>query len=586
MRVAPLFLAAGSAACVSVLVAACGEPPTAAIGLVLKTEQGLLDEATSVTLSVFDGDVIACQVDGSAGVIPEGAQTFELQKDGCEGDAVWCGEISLDRDDASKVFYVDVEGPGGILAQGCAAAKIDQDPVTVDIKIIRFVEPGCCNDGTLQAGEQCDSAQIAPSSCDGSAGGECKGVPEDAVCNCDCTTKAIPIDRRADEALAGVDEKSDLVIVFSRGDLELDNALRCAFTDTAGDTVGESDVGVRYLASDTSPFDPIENNDVADPLFVPLQCSDPDGAGDGRRQKSPAMANVSNDSTPLVYLSDEFDIGTFDGYLVNLGPEGCADDPPVVFSSDGTVDNVDIAAGPTGIALIVYGQGGAVQGRFWGQDTGFGEIFEIAQLGGNPRVAGSPVGWAVTYTSASGTDSDGVVARTVNLVSNLPNVGPVIAVNTVTQGAQDQPDVAMLNDGRFAVTWRSGGDVYAQRYSAGGFGSQGDQDGPINTVTDGSQGDPRIEGSGATGTFYVVAWADSGSGEIRGRFLGDATGFLFNSVTGQNDEFTASPVGVIGARSKPGISVGGAASVAIGWQDASAGSAGVYVRRFPLPTSK
>jgi hypothetical protein len=586
MRVAPLLLAAASAAFVSVLVAACGEPPPAAIGLVLKSEQGILDEASSVGLRVFDGDATACEDDGSAGDIPEEAQSFQLTNVGCEGGATWCGEIELDRDDKSKVFYVDVQGPNGLLGQGCGAAKIDQDPVTVDITVIRYVLPGCCNDGTLQAGEQCDSGQPSPNACaDGGAGGECKGVVADAVCNCDCTTKPIPVDRRTDGPAAAPDTKSDLVIAFSRGEAELSNALRCAFTDVANGTVGGGDVAVRYLDADTAPFDPIENNDVADPLFVPLSCDAPDAAGSGRRQRNPAIANVSSDSTALVYLSDEAEVNTFEGYLVNLGPEGCAEDEPVVFSGDGAIDNVDIAAGPTGIALIVFGQDGAVKGRFWGEDTGFGEVFDIAASGGSPRVAGSALGWAVAYTSAS-PDADGVTARTVSLVANMPNVGPEIAVNDVTQGPQDQPDIAMLPDGRFAVAWRSGGDIYAQHFSAGGTKSEGDQAEPTNTSVDGEQATPVIESSGATGSFYVVAWSDAASGEIRSRFLGDVRGYLFNSVTGQNDEFLASPIGQIGTRSKPAISVGGNASVAIGWQDSNPGNAGVHVRRFPLPAAQ
>lgn len=592
MRAFPLLLAAGSALLVSVLIAACGEPPPAAIGLVLKTEQGLLDEASAVNLKVFDGDATACQPDGTAGDIPDTAQSFALAKSAdCPGDSVWCGEIQLDQDDSSKVFYVDVQGPGGLLAQGCGSAKINQNPVEVSIKIVRFVPPGCCNDGELQPGEQCDSAIVAPNACDGGPGGACKGVPEDAVCNCDCKSKAIPVDRRVDAAPASPGTKNEMAIAFSRGEAELSNALRCAFTDSASGVSGGSDVAVRYLDADTAPFDPATQNDLADPLFVPLQCTAPDAAGTGRRQTKPAIANVSSSSTALVYLSDEDTVNSFEGYLLNLGAEGCADDPQVLFSEGGAIDSVDIAAGPPGIALIVYGQGGAVKGRFWGEATGFGETFEIAALGGSPRVAGSATGsgsWAVAYTSSAADPDGGIIARTVALVPpNEHSTGPDIVVNEVTQGVQDQPDVAMLSDGRFAITWRSGGDIFAQRYSAGAIPSEGgDQDAPINSITDGDQGEPTIEGSGATGSFYVVAWSDAASGEIRSRFVADVTGFLFNSVTGQNDEFLVSPIGEVGSRSRPSISVGGNNSVAIGWQDANPGNSGVHVRRFPLPAAQ
>jgi hypothetical protein len=582
MRVVFPVLAVVMPAAAALLAASCSsETPAAAIGLVMKTEAALLDGATSVRLSVFDGEASACGDDGSAGAIPDDAQEFQLGREGCEGGASWCGEIELDRDGSTKVFHVEARGPDGLLAQGCAAATIDQDPLTVAIKVVRYVPPGCCNDGVLQVGEQCDSGVAASLACGAEEPGACGGIVADAVCACDCTTSAVAVDRRAEEPAPPPGQKAELALAFAPGAAELSGALRAAFTDVGPEATGGADVVLRYLTPDAAPFDPVTNADVADPLRIPLACTNPRGSGSGRQQQSPALAPLTQSATALVYRSNEVVSTRFDAFLLHLGGQGCADDAPVrVNPDDVEVTAVDVAGGPAGIALVVYAQGGAVRGRFWSEGSGFADAFEIAAQGSSPRAAGSPMGWVVAYQGPSGNDVDGVVARTV---LQGPQLGPPIAVNLQTQGLQDQPDVAMLPDGRFAVAWRSGGDVLAQRYGADGVAVEGDQQAPVNTTTEGEQSSPVLEGSGASGSFFVAGWAD-GSGAIRARFLGAGAGFLFNSVTGQNDEFDATPSGSAGARTRPALAVGGNGHVAIGWQDDTSG--GVYVRRFPLPTTQ
>lgn len=581
MRVVTPVLAAATPAAAALLVASCSaETPAAAIGLVMKTEAALLDGATSVRLSVFDGDASACAEDGSAGDVPDDAQEFQLGREGCADGATWCGEIELDRDGSSKVFHVAAQGPDGLIAQGCAAATIDQDPLTVSIKVVRYVPPGCCNDGVLQPGEQCDSGVAASLACGEAAPGACGGVVEDAVCACDCTTRPVAVDRRADEPSAPPGDRAELALAFAPGQAELSGALRAAYTDLGAGAEGGADVVLRYLTPDAAPFDPVANADVADPLRIPLACTDPRGPGAGRQQQSPAIAALTPSATVLAYRSNQGSSTRFDAFLVHLGGQGCADGAPVrVNTEDLEVTAVDVAGGPSGIALVVFGQAGAVRGRFWSEGSGFADEFEIAAQGAAPRVAGSAQGWVVTYQGASGNDPDGIVVRTV---LSGPQLGNTVAVNLQTQGVQDQPDVAMLPDGRFAVAWRSGSDVFVQRYAGDGVAVAGDQDAAVGGA-EGAPSTPVIDGSGSTGSFFVVGWADA-TGAVRARFLGGAGGFLFNSVTGQNDAFEATPAGSGGVRTRPAIAVGGSGHVAIGWQDDAAG--GVFVRRFPLPTSQ
>ncbi len=78
----------------------------------------------------------------------------------------------------------------------------------------------------------------------------------------------------------------------------------------------------------------------------------------------------------------------------------------------------------------------------------------------------------------------------------------------------------------------------------------------------------------------MAAWIDSASGQVRGRAIGGSSGFLFNPIDGQTDEFQAS-IANGATRENPTVAIGGAGPwVAIGWDDGTA----VYARRFPTST--
>src|SRR4051794_34631147 len=81
----------------ALLFAACDSRPVS-LGLGLTFPRGLLDQATAVTLSVFDAAGATCDgATGHVGAIPSGAQVFPLNKD-CTGGDLWCATIKLDKD--------------------------------------------------------------------------------------------------------------------------------------------------------------------------------------------------------------------------------------------------------------------------------------------------------------------------------------------------------------------------------------------------------------------------------------------------------------------------------------------------------
>jgi hypothetical protein len=593
---------------------ACGRAP-AEIGFVLRSTDGLLDSATSVQLTVFDASLAKCDASsGHVNAIPSGTgvQGFALDHTGCADGAPWCKTIVLDQDGISKMFAIVAKNASGTLAEGCKVVAIDQDPLAVDIKVQRFNPPPCCNDGQLERGEQCEGAQSALT-CDGTPGGKCMGITADEVCDCNCTSK---------EVLLSVDDgvhppkltngppgsKSSLALSFAPGNAMNPNPLRAVFVNTSPQTIGGSDISVRFMSQDLHTLS--TPTPLALQLQLPLTCSAVVGGGMLRKQTSPSIAIATADTVAIGYSSDEVTGGRSEVYLTAQTLDGCTDVHPCANDTECSTGSCDkqagvcaaaiqlsktatsgagaidarIAAGPSGAVLAVWVRDGQVLGRIWHSDGSLlptqKEVL-IGMAGTHPRVAGFSGGWRVVFEGAGGGDADGVVL--VN-VDPQGNAGAPTRVNAVTDGPQLSPDVALSLDGRGVVTWQSGGDILLQRIDpTGALGSMDDQATPLNTITDGTQEKPAVASGGAAGDFFVVAWDTVEKGNISARIVNADKGFGFNSVTGQNDEFEASQTYVSGHRTSPAVAIGGGGYIVIGWQDDSMASPGIWARRFPLP---
>ena len=587
MRRSRLFLGLVPALPVVIAVGACAEAPVVSLGLVMKAPLGLLDTATRVTLRVFDrGNATCTPATGRVDNAPTGdaVQTFDLQKNGCGEGVAWCKEIELDRDDAEKIFAITAEGSAGVLAEGCAVEKVDQDPLEVTIKVQRFTPPACCNDGAIGKGEQCDLGPEKAMACDGSAAETCGGVQEDAVCRCDCTAQEILLSVKNTTLPAldndGPNTKTHLAMEFCPGIDATKNALRTAYTSTTGS--GGGDILMRFLGADLYPIQ--KPFPLSQQIQLPARCTNLPGSGPALVQQHPSLAPVGLSHVAIVYASDQDATNNFNIYLNAQNEWGCADVAPLKVSTQvsDAQTRPDVAGGPDDAALVVWNRGTGVLGRIW-RTTGAlepaGEI-AIATNGSPPRVAGNKDGWVVVYQGAGDGDGNGIVMVMVKPDGSL---GAPTVVNDATMGLQDQPDVAMLPDGRFIVVWHSGGDVFFQRFDKDGNRVSGSDDQrPVNTTLDGVQHRPKV----AAGLgFFTTVWEDE-RGTIGARFIGGTTGFGYNSVSGQNDAFIANipdAEGTMGFRSEPAVAIGGSGFVAIGWQDDNPNHFGVYVRRFPLP---
>jgi hypothetical protein len=586
-----------------------GTPVSLALGLTFP--QGLIDQATGMTLTVFDASLAKCDLaTGHIDKLPPVDQTqiFPLGKTGCAKGDAWCTTIKLDKDGSNKMFSVVATKAGATIAEGCTSKLIDQDPLPVEIQAHRYSPPRCCGDGKLEPGEQCDSAM--PGSCDGTPATACSGVAEDPVCFCDCTAKEILLSLDDAEApllkngAAGT--KTNLALAFGPGGASNPTMLRAVFENTDKSAVGGADINERFLREDLFPV--TEPHPLGLQLRLPLFCNGvTSGASIPREQRAPALAAASSDTMALVYQSDEANGGQdFDVLLTAQTADGCTDVKPCTTNADcqtscdtiagtckssvqlnvtpGGCTDVHVAAGPSNSVLVTWTRKEGIFGRVWGADGSLmppdSEI-PIAPKGSASRVGGSPFGYRVVFQGNGSGDPDGIFFVNVDAAGKLSGA---TLVNTVTTGVQDQPDIAMLVDGSMLVAWHSGGDILFQRFDVKGKPVTDDQNAPLNTSgvgTDVDQQHPVV--AGANGSF-VVAWETvdaAGVGNITARFVGGSNGFGFNSVTGQNDEFPATDPAQPGDRRHAAVALGN--FTVIGWEDRSLDHHGVFVRRFPPP---
>ena len=339
-------------------------------------------------------------------------------------------------------------------------------------------------------------------------------------------------------------------------------------------------------------------------LRLPLLCSAVTGTGIPREQRAPALAAASSDTMVIVYQSDEIHGGhDYDVVLAAQTADGCADAKPCAASKDcqtecdtvagtckpsvvlnttpGGCSDVHVAAGPAGAVLVTWTRKEGVFGRVWHTDGTVsppnGEI-SLAPSGSASRVAGSPLGFRVAY------QGNGTGVFFVNVDADGKSSGATL-VNAGATG--DQPDVAVLDNGAMLIAWHSAGDIFFQRFDPHGTPAAADQNAPLNTSGLGAAVDQQHPAVAGANGFFVVAWETTGSsglGDVAARFVGGATGFGYNSVTGQNDEFVATDPATMGDRHRPAVALG--SYTVIGWEDHAAGPPGVYLRRFPTPSAE
>jgi len=574
----------------AVAASACAESneaPRVAIQTNLALPRGVLDRVTKLSLTVLEGSV-TCDAAAGQTTLPDGptgakeVAKRDLATTGCAAGVKFCGDLTIDKSDALRVFSAVAKGSDdGTLAIGCVSAKVDQDALPLAIKMFRYLAPPDCSDAILQPTEQC-----AP-------GGT-------AVCDATCQTKELLLSVGSTQTgtqtgVAG--DKTDPYLLWPAGPASGTQGRFFAFyTDKAVSGTGNVEVSLRAMTAELSPIGAGESPALAaGSIYLPNGPTFPaPPAPFAQSAPSAAFLNgkyyvVFQDDTRTTQTGQDIHLRSMDGALVaeqgatplgiNGGPAGTGGTSG---AGEAAIQGVpSIAAGPQGRLFIGWEDAsqGKIAGRTLSPPSTLGNQNDLSTGNGNKgvSVAATTTGWVAVWQSGTG-----IKLRVVN-----EDGTPQGSEQTVNEGgtATERPRVASLPDGRFAVTWSAGGDVFVQRYDTKGAKVSGDQTTAVNDVVkDGEQVTPSIASTTAAGGSYVVAWLDASTSHVRGRMLGGSAGFLFNNVNGQSTEFQVSRTEGR-TRANPAVASGGSGPfVAIGWEDKSPTGAGIVARRFPLPT--
>ena len=563
----------------AVALFACSTSPDGspiAVGPTLVFPKGVLDTVTELSVTIFEGDGVACNtatgtVTGTAGKQPIASQN--LGTSGCAAGEKFCGQLKISKSASVRVFSaIGKAADKSTVAVGCAQQVIDQDTLSVQIKMLRYVPPATCGgQPSPYPAVQCDPP----------------GSAQDPLCDAECLTKEVWLSPGDMSFTSPTKQKvkPSLVWPAQSGDA---GRLVAFFGDTSP-PLGRRQVSMRVLADDMSPYT-AQGNVVRDySFFLPTNPNSgiPQG-GDAGSQFNPAGAAIG--ARYFVAYQDDasgsvrINLRSFNQVFQAEQPQNA---PINVSSMSPQAQTLpSMAVGPGSLLFVAWqGADGAIRGRTV-NPSGFAMGAEqTLSSGGSNRnvvVAGTPTGWVAVWES--GTD---VKLRALG-ADGTPQGGE-IKVNEAS-GNQVHPGVAALPDGRVAVAWINGSapgapGIYVQRYSSSLAPVAGDQADGINDLT---KGDECADATIAAGSnFFVAAWVDKKTGHVHGRILDGTSGFLFNGVNAQQSEFQASreegrtrlsPVAVVG---------GSGPYIAIAWQDdtgAPGSYQGIFGRRFPAPT--
>jgi hypothetical protein len=231
----------------------------------------------------------------------------------------------------------------------------------------------------------------------------------------------------------------------------------------------------------------------------------------------------------------------------------------------GTEERPDVAVLPDGSSIVVYSAEGspgsdddrlailmrrlgpngapagpAVQLNTWTEEDQF-----------VPRIAAAPDGRFVVAwqsdTSPDDAEFSSIRARVFD-AAGVP-VGPDFRVNVSSDGDQVDPDVAMADNGDFAVVWYDdadrpgssqigrGRDSRVRLFDAAGGARSGEI--RINARTNGTQSEPAVAMS--SGGAFAAAWRDNADGSVRARRFGaggqplDAEEFRIDTLGGNSN---------------------------------------------------
>ncbi len=572
-----------SAALLALVASACGsekEPVNVALAPTILDPSDLFSNVSSIKLKVFDTtggiDCVAQSGTVTGAETATALATLDLNSTGCTPPLRYCGTLTIPESDTDRVFQAQGFGSDPVtpVATGCARAKINQTALPLQITMERFIPPATCGDSVIQPTEQCE----------GPASPTCDGM-------CHSPEFLLSSGSGANNTTTGkTGDKFDASFLWPAQSGTSGNFL-AFFTDK---TSGANDVGFRMLSDKWAlPSSPpaaaggellLSNGSGFPSTPAPGAQGAAHGAFLGGKyfvvfqdDDSPNGIDIHLRSMDTSFVADQ-------GVSMSIGING-----PNGVGETNIQAIPDVAAGPGNKLFIAWedqAAGGVINGRTFTPPNVLGNQVSISTGKSNSKVAlaATSTGWVAVWQSG-----DDIKMRLIG--SDGTPAGSDSTVNDNTAGLQDHPRVATLGDGRFAVVFADhqalASDIVVQRYNTAQAKLSGDQTIRVNNViTAGDQAFPAIAGLNAAGGSFAIAWLDVGSNHIRGRFAGGNSGYLPNSVDGQDQEFQASLTDGK-TRANPVVVSGGASgNVIFGWEDKSNTGAGVVGRFFPAPPAQ
>ena len=200
------------------------------------------------------------------------------------------------------------------------------------------------------------------------------------------------------------------------------------------------------------------------------------------------------------------------------GAQSTAKDTDLVFSAGAgnAISTSDPDAGDADVEVSLAVSNGTLSLNMLGAIEGENVANSVQQGGeAEPVLAVAADGSYVVAWFASDVDQNGIYARRYDAAGSP--IGAEFLVAQTTSGNQGRPDIAMDGSGNFGISWISTqggtGDVYARLFDSNGTPTTGEF--LVNSVTAGSQSNARVSMDGS-GNFVVV-WRNGNNGNVSGR---------------------------------------------------------------------
>ena len=360
-----------------------------------------------------------------------------------------------------------------------------------------------------------------------------------------------------------------------------DNATNWAFSSSEATTASQRPM---LLVSYTPPAAATVELRTTGEIRVNAVTTDTQTTLVDSRNAHGTVGTDANGNYVIVWTSSNSDGNGTGGYAQRYNARGVAQGLPIRVNTTTTGDQKwgTIAVKSDGGFIVTWtsvGQDGSGSGNyariFDSSGVGGSEILVNSTTSGeqySPSIGAAYDGsFVITWAGSGSGDSTGIFFQRFTTAG--AKVGSEQRVNTITTNAQDDPSIAVGQDGQFMVVFDDVIGTYGRRYSANGNALDNNQ---LLIHADATSGNADVATNG-TGDYHIV-WRTTGAGDGSGRGL-------WRLSLGAGDTAAGTPLQVttdtINDQTEPAISSDADGDFIVTWQGSGPGdTAGVFARKF------